>query len=112
MNDLLIELNSESKMPSIRTKPKEIPKSYHSSSKHQSVNNQKQKEGKMSYAKKAKMSSLINEVLPKELLVSIFKKLGLNGIKSIRLSCQKWRRIVEDFNLVKAATGMRRFNIL
>ena len=65
-----------------------------------------EKKAKMSEAKKAKMSSLINEALPKEVLVYIFKKLGYNSIKNVRLSCQLWRKIVKDFNLVKAALGM------
>ena len=59
----------------------------------------------MSEAKKLKLAT-IHDVLPCEIFVLILKKLGYNSIKSVRLTCKKWKVITDDFNLVKAALGI------
>ena len=43
--------------------------------------------------------------LPSEIVVRIFKLLNLTEICRAQLVCKRWKEIIENFNLVKEATG-------
>ena len=51
----------------------------------------------------------IHEVLPKEIMVFILKKLGFTSIKVAKGTCKLWKKIIEDFNLVQNASRKFRY---
>ena len=44
-------------------------------------------------------------ILPKEILVMIFKKLGYKSLSLARDSCKNWRKVIDDFNLLEPASS-------
>ena len=48
----------------------------------------------------------IHEVLPKEIMVIILKKLDYTSIKVAKGTCKKWKEIIDDFRLVENASCM------
>ena len=61
-----------------------------------------------------KMSSIENEleqldvthqILPTEIIVMILKNLGYKSLGNARLSCKKWKNVIDDFGLMKPALG-------
>ena len=44
-------------------------------------------------------------ILPKEILVMIFKKLGYKSLSVARDSCKTWRKVIDDFNLLEPASS-------
>ena len=60
-------------------------------------------------SKKLKIA-LIHEILPTEIFVIILKKLGSKSISFARLTCKKWKKVIDDFGLVKAAMGKFQIN--
>ena len=58
-------------------------------------------------AKQAEMDfSLINQLLPTEVLKKILEKLDFEGIRLAKLICTHWRDIIDGFKLVKQASSM------
>ena len=47
----------------------------------------------------------IHEILPQEILVMIFKKLGYKSLDHARDTCKHWRKVVDDFNLLEPASS-------
>ena len=58
----------------------------------------------MALAKKFKIAP-IHEILPQEILVMILKKLGYDSISVARSTCQNWRKVIDDFKLMKTAAS-------
>ena len=52
----------------------------------------------------------IHELIPAEILVMIVKKLGFKSISFARLTCKKWKQVIDDFGLASAALGKFEFN--
>ena len=50
-------------------------------------------------------SPKIHEVLPTEVLVNILKRLDFKSIMNAKRTCKEWKKIIEDFKLVEAATS-------
>ena len=46
----------------------------------------------------------INEILPKEIFVIIFKKLGFKSLSFARGTCKYWQKIIDDFEVLGAAS--------
>ena len=44
-----------------------------------------------------KPANTIHEVLPKEIMVFILRKLGYTSIKIAKGTCKQWKKIIEDF---------------
>ena len=60
-------------------------------------------------SKKLKLAA-IHELIPAEILVMIVKKLGFKSISFARLTCKKWKQVIDDFGLASAALGKFEFN--
>ena len=58
----------------------------------------------MAKAKKSKLQ-VVHEILPKEIFEKVLKNLGLESIILAKCTCRYWRKFIEDFNLVKAASS-------
>ena len=58
----------------------------------------------MAESLESKPAITIHEVLPREIMVFILKKLGYTSIKVAKGTCKLWKKIIEDFNLVKNAS--------
>ena len=58
----------------------------------------------MATIKRLKLAA-IHEILPQEILVMIFKKLGYKSLNFARDSCKHWRKVIDDFNLLEPASG-------
>ena len=64
----------------------------------------------MAKSKKLKMST-IHEILPLEVFQKmILKKLGYKSIRVARGVCQTWKKIIDDFKLVEAASCKLEFS--
>ena len=50
-------------------------------------------------------SPKIHEVLPTEVFVNILKKLEYKSITNAKRTCKEWKKIIEDFKLVEAASS-------
>ena len=50
-------------------------------------------------------SPKIHEVLPMEVFVNILKKLDYKSITNAKGTCKQWKKIIEDFKLVEAASS-------
>ena len=48
---------------------------------------------------------IIHEVLPPEIFVKILKKLGYKSIGVARGTCQHWKKVIDSYELIKAAKG-------
>ena len=46
----------------------------------------------------------IHEILPQEIFVMILKKLRHKSISVAMGTCKYWKKVIEDFNLVKIAS--------
>ena len=46
---------------------------------------------------------VIHEIIPAEIYVKIFKKLGYKSICFSKLTCKRWNKIIQDFGLFKMA---------
>ena len=55
-------------------------------------------------SKKLKLAA-IHELLPTEILVMILKKLGFKSLSFARLTCKEWKKVIDDFGLMKPALG-------
>ena len=53
-------------------------------------------------SKKLKLAA-IHEILPTEILVMILKKLGFKSLSNAILTCREWKKVIDDFVLVKPA---------
>ena len=53
-------------------------------------------------AKRLRLSP-IYETLPPEIFVKILKMLGYKSIKIARITCKKWKQIIDNFKIVEAA---------
>ena len=58
----------------------------------------------MANVKRLKLAA-IHEILPQEILVMIFKKLGYKSLDHARDTCKHWRQVVDDFKLLEKASG-------
>ena len=63
----------------------------------------------MAQAKKFKIAP-IHEILPQEILVMILKKLGYDSITVARSTCQNWKKVIDDFKLMKVAESKYLFD--
>ena len=50
-------------------------------------------------------SPKIHEVLPTEVFVNILKRLDFKSIMNAKGTCKQWKKIIEDFKLVEAASS-------
>ena len=50
-------------------------------------------------------SKVVNELLPAEIFVMILKKLGYKSLCNASLTCKKWKKVIDDFGLMKPALG-------
>ena len=48
---------------------------------------------------------VIHEIIPIEIFVMILKKLGYKSLGNARLTCKKWKKVIDDFGLMKPALG-------
>ena len=55
---------------------------------------------------------VVHEILPEEIFVMILKKLRQKSISVAIGTCQYWKKIIEDFNLVKIASRKLNFFLL
>lgn len=58
----------------------------------------------MGKAKKLKFAP-IHEILPQEIFIIILEKLDYNAINVARIVCHKWKKVIDDFKLVKVAAS-------
>ena len=58
----------------------------------------------MANPKRLKLAAM-HEILPQEILVMIFKKLGYKSLDQARDTCKHWRKVVDDFKLLEKASG-------
>ena len=58
----------------------------------------------MANVKRLKLAA-IHEILPQEIIVMIFKKLGYKSLNIARDTCKHWRKVVDDFKLLEKASG-------
>ena len=58
----------------------------------------------MANVKRLKLAA-IHEILPQEIVVMIFKKLGYKSLSAARDSCKNWRKVIDNFNLLEPASG-------
>ena len=58
----------------------------------------------MSQEKRIK-SAPIHEILPQEILVKIFKKLGLKSVTLAGSVCKYWNRIIAGFELIEEVSS-------
>ena len=58
----------------------------------------------MANVKRLKLAA-IHEILPQEIIVMIFKKLGYKSLDHARDTCKHWRKVVDDFKLLEKASG-------
>ena len=58
----------------------------------------------MAQAKKFKIAP-IHEILPQEIFVIVLKKLGYDSISVAQSTCQKWKKVIDDFKLMKVAAS-------
>ena len=47
----------------------------------------------------------IHEILPTEIFVMILKKLGSKSIWNAKLTCREWKKVIDDFRIMKSAIG-------
>ena len=50
-------------------------------------------------------NKVIHELLPTEIFVMILKKLGYKSLCNASLTCKKWKKVIDDFGLMKPALG-------
>ena len=62
-------------------------------------------------AKTMKLAA-IHEILPQEMFVMILKKLRHKSISVAMGTCKYWKKVNEDFNLVKIASRKLNFFLL
>ena len=55
-------------------------------------------------SKKLKLAA-IHELIPTEILVMILKKLGFKSLSFARLTCKKWKKVIDEFGLYKSSIG-------
>ena len=58
----------------------------------------------MAAIKRLKLAA-IHEILPQEIIVMIFKKLGYKSLDHARDTCKHWRQVVDGFKLLEKASG-------
>ena len=58
----------------------------------------------MATIKRLKLAA-IHEILPQEIIVMIFKKLGYKSLDHARDTCKHWRQVVDGFKLLEKASG-------
>ena len=46
----------------------------------------------------------VHDILPTEIFEKVLKKLGYKSLKTARGTCKQWRKIIDDFKLVKHAS--------
>ena len=57
----------------------------------------------MANPKRLKFAAM-HEVLPQEIVVMIFKKLGYKSLDQARDTCKNWRKIINNFKLLEKAS--------
>ena len=68
-------------------------------------------DSKVVKAKRMKLAA-IHEILPQEIFVMILKKLRHKSITVAMGTCKHWKKVIEDFNLVKIASRKLNFFLL
>ena len=58
----------------------------------------------MANRKRLKLS-VIHDILPQEIIVMVFKKLGCKSLSAARDSCKHWRKVIDDFNLLEPVSS-------
>ena len=46
----------------------------------------------------------INEILPKEMFMIIFKNLGYKRLSSAKGTCKYWHKLIDDFKILERAS--------
>ena len=59
--------------------------------------------------KTKKLKIVPHEILPKEIFVKILKKLSYNSIIDARSTCQQWKNIIDNFNILKVILSKYHF---
>ena len=50
----------------------------------------------------------VHDILPTKIFGKVLKKLGFKSLKTARGTCKQWRKIIDDFKLVKHASCKNR----
>ena len=58
----------------------------------------------MATIKRLKLAA-IHEILPQEIIVMIFKKLGYKSLDHARDTCKHWSKVIDDFNLLEPVSS-------
>ena len=53
------------------------------------------------------VESIIHEILPIEIFEKALKKLGYKSLKTARLTCKQWKKVIDDFKLVEQASSKK-----
>ena len=48
---------------------------------------------------------VIHQMFPTEITVMILKNLGYKSLGNARLTCKEWKKVIDDFGLMKQALG-------
>ena len=46
----------------------------------------------------------LHDILPTEIFEKVLKKLGYRSLKTARGTCKQWRKVIDDFKLVRYAS--------